>query len=222
MEIQLVGFGGPKGSGKSTIAGLIPGALGSRRKVVEISVADPVRAHVRTLSDHFIAGGDLREAHPFVDDDIAAELGEIFAPLLQDATLAEDFHSAPMVRAMQYWGTDVVRARDPLYWVTLFQGTVAEALDEGYFVVVPDLRFVNEVDALIRLGGVSVRLVVDEGEREARLVDRDGEVMPSSVSSHSSENSLSGAEWDVEYDSTGEFPEDTAAGIARLLSELSA
>lgn len=56
-------------------------------------------------------------------------------------------------RLLQRLGTDVMRRRDPLYWVSMFQSRVRALLGSGNDVVCADCRFLNEVEAIRALGG---------------------------------------------------------------------
>lgn len=64
----------------------------------------------------------------------------------------------PMVRAlMQNYGTQVRRQDNEYYWVLKWKERLAR-LDKPLKVVVDDVRFVNEADAIKLMGGVVVRV----------------------------------------------------------------
>lgn len=53
---------------------------------------------------------------------------------------------------LQTVGTDVIRAKDPDYWVNFVIKTLGFFNDEFAYVVVPDLRFPNEYDRMFEAG----------------------------------------------------------------------
>lgn len=63
---------------------------------------------------------------------------------------------------LQFWGTNYRRKFcDPLYWVNLTINKakkIAESLDSGY-ILIPDTRFKNEVDALRLNSGYYVKVI---------------------------------------------------------------
>lgn len=63
-------------------------------------------------------------------------------------------------RILQYVGTDVVRKKDPDYWVN-FVVDLLELFDgEWDWVLIPDTRFPNEVDVMkIRFGATHIRVI---------------------------------------------------------------
>ena len=61
-------------------------------------------------------------------------------------------------RLLQVLGTDAGRAYNPDLWVNLWAREAADILAQGHLVLVDDVRFQNEVDAVVGLGGQVVRL----------------------------------------------------------------
>lgn len=87
----------------------------------------------------------------------------------------------PEVRQfLQTLGTSI-RSLDAGIWVRTAMLTVESLLSDGYGVVVPDVRFINEVDAIRRAGGIVVR------------VERPG---LESTDTHASETELDGFDFD--------------------------
>lgn len=66
---------------------------------------------------------------------------------------------------LQRVGTDVMRKRDPDYWVDQWYVRAGRLLQEGKSVVVADCRFANEVDTLLKMstihGGVASFIFCD-------------------------------------------------------------
>jgi len=60
---------------------------------------------------------------------------------------------------LQYVGTDVIRQRDPDHWVKRLEEEARGLLDQGYSIIVSDVRFPNEADLVRRLGGQILKVV---------------------------------------------------------------
>jgi len=116
----------------------------------------------------------------------------------------------PLVRALlQEYGTEVRRADDPRYWVKKVAGWVDDCRPQR--LVVPDVRFWNEVVFVRALGGRYVR--VDRPRVELAALD-----------THASEFELDGVEPDytVRNDGTLEDLERQVEAMARDLFGLGA
>jgi len=81
---------------------------------------------------------------------------------------------------MQWWGTDVRRAQDVDYWIKAFDSYVAQDLRMDNTILVPDVRFPNEVGWVLGQGGpvMMVRMEPYEGWQ------------PGEFAGHASETSL--------------------------------
>lgn len=62
--------------------------------------------------------------------------------------------TATVRQLLQYWGTDVCRAKDPEYWMR----AMAHAMENQVGVIVDDVRFANEARMILARGGMLVRL----------------------------------------------------------------
>ena len=116
----------------------------------------------------------------------------------------------PLVRALlQEYGTEVRRADDPRYWVKKVAGWMEDCRPQQ--LVVPDVRFRNEIEFVRALGGRYVR------------VDRPG-VEPVALDTHTSESELDGVEPDyvIHNDGTLEDLERRVEAMARDLFGLRA
>jgi len=138
LNWKLIGLVGRKGSGKDTAA---KGLLKDPRWV-RVALADPLREVVKTMFQ-------LSDAH--CDDH---ELKEQPGPL-----------GVSYRRGMQAVGTELVR--DQLqkvlpeigsegFWIQHMRRTVERHWQEGKRVVITDVRFEDEADAIIELGGLLV------------------------------------------------------------------
>jgi hypothetical protein len=77
----------------------------------------------------------------------------------------------PEVRALlQWWGTELRRAQDENYWVNKGLEIVDRRFAEGaHLVVITDVRFRNEAEAIRRHGGFVAEVRADDDIRAKRL-----------------------------------------------------
>lgn len=68
---------------------------------------------------------------------------------------------------MQTWGTEFRRSIDSDYWINPFYAAVQDAIkDDVDFLVITDVRFPNEMDAIEKAGGKLVAVRNDLAERD--------------------------------------------------------
>lgn len=130
---RLLGLTGPAGAGKSTMAkGLI--ADGS---AALLHFAGPLKAMLRAigLTDEDVTGSRREHPHPML-------CGRSVRYAAQ--TLGTD------------WGREMI-GRD--VWVSLVMRDVDRLLEHGVDVVLDDVRFDDEAQAIIDRGGVVLRLI---------------------------------------------------------------
>lgn len=96
---------------------------------------------------------------------------------------------------LQYVGTDIVRKRNPDYWVTFLVGIVDFFEDEWDYIIIDDCRFPNEIEEW-RDWGYNVYHV---------RVNRNGfaSSLTSKAQSHESEHALDNVVPDFEIDNSG-------------------
>ena len=140
---RVIGITGRKRSGKNTAAeGLV------ERGYEVVGFADPLKEAALDLNPLISAGVRLR---PIVDH-FGWEKAKDQWPEVR--------------RTLQALGTDVIRARDPEFWVNAFLTRTA-----GRQVVVADVRFDNEAQVIHRLGGIVVEVIRpsldDDGDTHA-------------------------------------------------------
>ncbi len=120
---------------------------------------------------------EMREKLP----DILHHLSDIYGKTIDELF----FEKPPAMRAlMQNFGTDVRRADDPGYWVQQWVNRASALIEEGHNILVDDVRFINESDAIRLMGGSIIRIVrtdVDEtlshvSETEMDSIDVDAEI----------------------------------------------
>lgn len=137
---SIIGIAGAAGSGKSTFAGLLRDALAMSGEDTQImAFADPLRAMMLAAF-----GEGIREA--------------LFGPSEMREQEIRQLKGVTVRRAMQTLGTEWGRALDPEIWVKI---TMAEAVAHkggGAHVIIQDVRFLNELEAVTSRGGVVFRL----------------------------------------------------------------
>src|SRR5690606_7363600 len=198
-----IAFCGPRGTGKTTLAEYLVPHHGFTR----CSLAAPIKRIITECPK------DSYERHPFLwrwaeellpgrfllQARFATEAGRLFVT-----------EKDPGRRAQQL-GTDIGRALDPEVWIRY----LLEHLPAGP-VVVDDVRFVNECEALRAAGFRLVRLMAPPDVLAARLAARAAERRDPD---HASERGLEGIPddyWDAVFD-TSEPWEATAARLEALL-----
>lgn len=141
----VVGLTGLAGSGKSTVASL----LADRYGFVVFGFADAMRDALLTLDPMLSEHMRLR-------------------PLVSAFGWDKVKRTYPEARRLlQVFGTDVVRALDPQFWVTALDRKLSEH-PEAKRVVVADVRFDNEAEWVHSLGDRSrVYMVQRDVERMA-------------------------------------------------------
>lgn len=106
-----------------------------------VKFADPFKAQIRML----LKEGGATEA--LIERMIDGDLKETVIPSIGTSVRV-------MTQQLGSWG----RAIHPDFWVNLATPKIDQYLKAGFSVVVDDLRFPNEYEALIRMGGYPVRV----------------------------------------------------------------
>lgn len=190
MRPHIIGITGRKRSGKDTFAtGLIRAFEARGVSAATMSFADPLRTALYALDPHVPAFGS---AYPL----------ERLQPLI-DAYGWEGIKSTPygpeVRRLLQRFGTDSIRALDDTFWVRAFTDSASRRRDVDY-VIVPDVRFQNEADAIWGMGGLNFRVT-----RPGLQTD----------DQHASETAMDDALADLHVDNTGTADDlATAASLA--------
>jgi uridine kinase len=140
---MILGFTGKAGSGKSTAC-----------------------AHLLFKSDRPRVKVNFKDA-------LVAEIKKNFAPLLDTIAGMEGMFrlmnngeykvdqlfvdKPPLMRKLlQCYGTEVRRGDDPDYWIKKWKSKVAYTKED---VLVDDVRFLNEAEAVRDMGGVIIRII---------------------------------------------------------------
>lgn len=191
----LVSVSGKIGAGKDTIAPEVMEKLNVES--VHEFFARPLKVEINEVINII----NISEDHKTAVDEIVKKL-DVTQQMAEDTVnfIYDDVRSNPeitsyertqgMRRALQYWGTEVRRKQDDKYWVKKAIYSILSLIAEGKSVYVTDARFVNEIDALIEVGGIAIRLNMSPEEQEKRIWERDGVHMTEEASNHPSETSL--------------------------------
>ena len=157
MKTNIVGFTGTAGSGKDTAATVL-----IKKGWVRYGFADAVK--------DFCASKLFLDHKLFYDIELKDKPFDIPFPLTKSRTLdiikdlggsSKDLAEVPSVKTfntpreiLQYVGTDIGRNLiGENVWIDYFQ-----KMDKPEKMVVTDVRFPNEVDAIQQLGGIVIRL----------------------------------------------------------------
>lgn len=191
----LIGIGNKAQHGKDTAAAaILAHAASLGLPILRVSWADALYEEVNSFLRYYIfeMGLSIEDVFSFrtlgVDDSLIKPPSWV-----QPTPNAEISERAPYgkhSKLLQWWGTEFRRAQDPDYWVK--KGTeVIEAfrrIHPNGVVVVPDVRFFNEVGAIQKMGGELLRV---------SRINKDGTpyVDPSRDANHSSETELDAYLW---------------------------
>lgn len=155
METRLIGLYSPRSrSGKSTVASRLEDlAWENGEAFTTISLADPLRQAAMPIIRPFFATEAEAWAALTTDakDRVIPGLGVSGRRILQ--TLGTD------------WGRDIIHKE---LWIMIARFRIRAALDSGEVVVVDDVRFEDEYDLILELGGKVVQVIrPDAPETEA-------------------------------------------------------
>lgn len=131
---MIIGLTGYQGSGKTTVAQFLEDEFGFKRHNFKDGLVNEMKERLPDVLEIL----RRQEGYPSVDF--------LF------------FHKPPMMRAlMQNYGTEVRRKDDEKYWVDKW----FHYLPKGH-VVIDDVRFLNEADAVRLSSGIIIRVERDD------------------------------------------------------------
>lgn len=168
----VLAFTGLKGTGKSEACKYIEGIYAD---AIRINFKDALVEEIKTKFHDF-----LHELILVCGDPRVEEIDDFFE------------YKPPVFRKfMQNYGTEVRRGDHPDYWVRRWSERVDRALADGKLVLVDDVRFLNEAEAVKDFGGTIIRV-------------RRSDILPNDT--HQSEVEMSHIEADYFIDTTkGDF-----------------
>lgn len=200
---RLIAFSGKMGSGKDSVAPAVLESLGiAPENQIHEFFANPLKREVGEILDRIRMEGlshsaptrrfmsDLALEQGVDIDDIRIILDMLWEDTVSGAMETNYTRTVGSRAAWQHWGTEVRRAQNESYWVEKAIASVGESLSEGKSVFVTDARFPNEVDSIVDIGGLVVRLNVGVKEQARRIKLRDNlDITPASLQ-HASETAL--------------------------------
>lgn len=174
----LVAFGHKARHGKDTAAAHLAGLYGSEYGIKVYSFGGALKAEMYDVLT------DLN--HPYWNFSCAAMPEGVVIPVgikdYVDKVAWVDSNKKALAYALQHYGTEFIRSRDPFYWVKKVHEQI-EA-DAPKFAFITDLRFLNEFLYVKSRKGYTVKCV------------REGYVDPSRDPNHVSETELDKAAFD--------------------------
>ena len=195
-----IAFSGKPASGKDTVA---------PRVLARLGVAVPGRVGFTWALKREVTGlisvvREVATARPRINDEAAvAQLTELYGvdnvharavtELLWDEVridntgLTGETRNGTVRALLHYWGTDVRRTADPMYWVRKPTRQLYDMLAAGRYVQITDLRFRNEAVAVDIAGLVTARLDVTPETQQLRSRDRGATVDTATVAYPSEE-----------------------------------
>lgn len=144
--MAIIGLCGFKRTGKSTVAQYLEDKYG----YVRANFKDGLIAEIKQNFP------DLLKAIYNAEQELYSYPAETIDQLF--------INKSPLVRALMVnYGTEVRRREDPDYWVLQWKMKVADMMLRGHRnIVVDDMRFLNEMQAIQGWGGKTIRIVRDD------------------------------------------------------------
>lgn len=139
--MNLIGISAKMGCGKTTLTMHLIGLLGVNW--TKVSLGDALKEEV---SDKFKF--PLKWCYTEEGKSKLVRVDDIRAP----------YANMSVRTLLQWWGTEIRRAEDPLYWVDKTLVIICELINKGKNVIVDDVRFPDEVNMIKYLNGFMVRL----------------------------------------------------------------
>lgn len=166
---RIIGICGYKGSGKSTLARAIQAGINAAR-AEKLREGDPhdysfrpvaeIRPLAQPMKELLVNQGFMSWGQAIGSQENRNELTNVrFADLKTTESTEREFMSAREV--MQQFGTDVVRAQWPDFWLDCLMNKITretEMNSNPEFVLVDDLRFKNEAQRFRDNGGYIIRV----------------------------------------------------------------
>lgn len=161
--MNIIGLCGKRQSGKDTFAEYgVRHAANINKTAAITSFAGPIKRFV-----HDYCGVDMRylDGTNEEKDTIVGQWGTYFNEDIQYKY--DKFRASPVTgrQLLQVYGTDIFRSINPSFWIDLLKTRVErcdfdlyEGEGEPDYVFITDVRFQNEVDRIIEMGGSCIKL----------------------------------------------------------------
>lgn len=214
---MILGFAGKAATGKTTAAKHLQPLLDKECKIIPMAMVlrDEVEAFLRAVgaeeSVPLVYGCQDDKIRIFyVDEQKALAECPKWANFISEHQEIQDGSGRTAVtvrRILQWWGTEYRREQDPDYWTKAWGRKVSEYDVEQMYLLVDDVRFMNELQVIKEHGGLIIK------------IDRPGF---DGANNHASETSLDDyTDWDGKILNNGtlqEFEQKVEILAAALLN----
>lgn len=196
-KIVFYAMSGKMGAGKDTIGDGIESKLKSKgEKVISMSYSLPMRKEMQDVVNFYNSTGSHKiTARHF---NVSEQEVEKYLSILNGGNIYERTDEARL--AVQYWGTDVRRKQNVNYWIDQLIKMVVEEVCKLNHIKISDVRFPNEADSILDLGGKIIRIELPDEVRVSRILKRDNLVPTKAHLEHSSETALDNYLFDRVFD----------------------
>jgi dTMP kinase len=216
-SVILYAMSGKMGAGKDTIGDKIFDTLKQKgfNKIEKVSYSTPMKKEMQAIVDFYWETKSLdNTAEKF---NAKSEEIDKFLELLNGQNVYERTPESRL--AIQFWGTDVRRKQSPDYWVNKLVKLIVNYLSNGVSVFVSDVRYEDEADSIIDLGGKIIRLETPENIRIERIIARDNLVPTYEQLNHKSEISLDGYNFEKIFDGCDDIEILTEKSLNYILNK---
>lgn len=175
---MIIGFAGKAASGKTTTARFLKAEYERQGFKAEIL---PMAQALRDEVSQFLYQAGAGENINLLYGNQKEKITPFFVPTTAAVNACPDWPDFRMKNAdlqlemagaaktvvtvrllLQWWGTDYRRNQNPVYWTQAWKKRAAELIDNGTdIVLVDDVRFPNEVDAVQGMNGFLVKIERD-------------------------------------------------------------
>jgi len=166
--MMIIGFAGKAATGKTTAAQHMAPLLDKECRVIPMAMVlrDEVEAFLRAVgadaSVPLVYGDQDDKVRVFyVHADKAAQVCPLWSHFVAEHGEIQDRPGQTAVtvrRILQWWGTEYRRAQDPDYWTKAWSRKVEQLDLDRIHVLIDDVRFMNELEAIKAHGGLIVKI----------------------------------------------------------------
>lgn len=217
-EVAVLGFSGKKGSGKDTISQAVAERFRECAKsdsleypfnhclaneIVEHPFAFALKQEatgIIDMMDSILKAGisvpemtqRVSKLYSIREEDVA-DIYSIIKNLINNNTVIIPngwTRSKEVWEILRFLGTEIRQGQDPYYWVKQTFDSIVKNACEGKNTFINDVRFSNEIEPLILLGGFVTRVDVTPEAQLQRLKNRDDVVPTNEALKHRSEIEL--------------------------------